>query len=384
LRGAQLHNNLFFPKYSGLKCLVMNSKSSPWFSVFIALLILLLVVCVVVISVFTALAPSLASYLAYSRPEPTGLPPTLQPTPKIKCPNGNCADACLSNLTAFLQTGSIPESFPKSAVQHGQGDNSVLLVTYRLHGDQLGSPQFSPNVPSNLLKLQQDTDPQQKIWNYFAAIIPSNQRQELVAYIISTDGRGKMLAGVEQSSDRPQSWALNVDIADAVEPRDLTFSLLHEFGHLLTLNESQVTPDLVFLAHPDDLQVYQQEAALCPQYFTSGGCSKSDSYLNKFFDQFWPKIYDEWKKVDAEKDQNSYSSLLAKFYRNHPTQFNTPYSATSTEEDIAESWAYFVLTPKPANDSVAHRKLLFFYNFPELVDLRSQIIYGICNYAASQ
>ncbi len=257
-------------------------------------------------------------------------------------------------------------------------------MTYRLSGDQLGNPQFAPNVPSSLQKLQQDTAPQEKIWDYFAAIIPANQRQELVAYLVSTDGRGNMLASVEQSSNRPGSWGLNIDIADASQPRDLTFSLLHEFGHLLTLNESQVTPDLTFLAHPDDLQLYEQEAALCPQFFASSGCSKPKSYLNQFFDQFWPKIYAEWQKVNAEKDKSNYSSLLEKFYQKHPTQFNTPYSATSPEEDIAESWAYFVLTPKPASDSIAHRKLLFFYNFPELVDLRSQIIYGICNYAASQ
>jgi hypothetical protein len=336
------------------------------------------------ISLVTALAPSIAPYLVSSSSQPTVVQPVLQPTPKIKCPNGNCANACLSKLTAFLQTNSIQESIPKSAFQHSQEKNTILLVTYRLHGDQLSSPQFSANMPSNLLKVAQDIGPQEKIWNYFAEIIPADQRQELVAFLISTDGKGKMLASVEQSSNRSQDWALNVDIADAGQPRDLTFSLLHEFGHLLTLNGSQVTPDLVFLANPDDLQVYQQEAANCPLYFTGGGCSNSNSYINMFFDQFWPKIYPEWKKVNEEKDHNNYSSLLAKFYQNHATQFNTPYSAVSPEEDIAESWAYFVLTPKPANDSIAHRKLLFFYNFPELVDLRNQIIYGICNYAANQ
>jgi len=361
----------------------MDGKSSPWFGVSIALLVLILVVCIVLISVFTALEPSIVPLLADLNPSPTTLP-ILQPTPKIKCPNGNCANACLSKLTAFLQANSIPESVPKSAFQHSQGINPVLLVTYRVNGNGLGSPQFSPNVPSTLLKVQQDISPQEKIWNYFASIIPANQRQELVAYMISTDGKGNMLAGVEQSVDRPQDWRLNVDIADAGQPRDLTFSLLHEFGHLLTLNDSQVTPDPAFLAHPDDIQLYQQEAAKCPQYFTSGGCSQPNSYLNEFFDQFWPKIYDEWKKVNAGKDQNNYSSLLGKFYGNHPAQFNTPYSATSPEEDIAESWGYFVLMPKPANDSIAHRKLLFFYNYPDLVDLRSQIIYGICNYATSQ
>jgi hypothetical protein len=362
----------------------MNSKSSLWFGLSVGLLVLLLVVCIATISLLTALAPSIALYFAYSNPPPTTVEATPQPTPNIKCPNGNCANACLSKLTAFLQTNSIPEALPKSAFQHGQGINPVLLVTYRIDGDRISAPQFSPNVPSNLLKVQQDTGPQEKIWNYFVSIIPLNQRQELVAFMISTDGKGKMLASVEQSEEHPQSWALNVDIADAGQPRDLTFSLVHEFGHLLTLNESQVAPDLTFLAHPDDMQIYQQEAANCPQYFTSGGCSQPNSYLNKFFAQFWPKIYGEWKKVNAEKDQNNYSSLLAKFYQNHSTQFNTPYSATSPEEDIAESWAYFVLTPKPANDSIAHQKLLFFYNFPDFVDLRNQIVYGICNYAANQ
>ena len=51
---------------------------------------------------------------------------------------------------------------------------------------------------------------------------------------------------------------------------------------------------------------------------------------------------------------------------------------------MAETWAYFVLNPKPADDSVAHRKVLFFYGFPELVDLRNQIISNICAFASSQ
>src|ERR1700690_32304 len=179
----------------------MNSRSSLWFGLSVALLVLLLVVCIAAISLFTALAPSIAPYFAYSNPPPTAIQPTLQPTPKIKCPNGNCANACLSKLTAFLQTNSIPESVPKSAFQHSQGINPLLLVTYRLNGNQLGSPQFSPNVPSTLLKVQQDISPQEKIWNYFASIIPANQKQELVAYMISTDGKGNMLASVEQSGE---------------------------------------------------------------------------------------------------------------------------------------------------------------------------------------
>ncbi len=76
--------------------------------------------------------------------------------------------------------------------------------------------------------------------------------------------------------------------------------------------------------------------------------------------------------------------LVARFYHDHPTQFITPYAATSPEEDIAETWAYFVLNARPADDSVAHRKVLFFYAYPELVDLRNAIISNICAYAGGQ
>jgi hypothetical protein len=362
----------------------VNHRSSLWFDLSIALLISMLLACIAALAVFTALAPSLTLFNPLSSASPPEVPPTLQPTPHIKCPNGDCASACLTKLASVLRVDPIPESAPKSAIQHPEGTQAISLVTYRVNGDQLGAPQFSPNIPSNLLKLQQDTDPQQLVWNYFAAIIPANYRREIVAYIVSTDGQHNMLASVEQSSNQPISWALNVDVADAADPRDLTFTLLHEFGHLLTLNDSQVTPDPTFLANPDDLQIYQQEAAACPQFFASGGCSRPDSYINQFFDQFWPKLYKEWSKANAAKDKANYASLLAKFYGSHSTQFITPYAATSPEEDIAEGWAYFVLTPKPANDSIAHRKVLFFYNFPELVGLRQQIIYGICNYASSQ
>ena len=51
---------------------------------------------------------------------------------------------------------------------------------------------------------------------------------------------------------------------------------------------------------------------------------------------------------------------------------------------MAETWAYFVLNPKPPADSIAHRKILFYYSFPELVGLRDRISSNLCTYAATQ
>ncbi len=300
------------------------------------------------------------------------------------CPRGGCASACMAQLSTVVQTSGSSEARPKAAGQGPRGAQATVLVTYPINGDQLGAPQFSDQAPPSLSALEHDTQTQENIWKYFAAIIPADQRTELQYYIAATDGKGGMLASVEAFSGQSQAWALVVDPVDAGKPRDLTFTLLHEFGHLLTLNSTQVQPDQPVLQHPNDLQVYNQEAASCPRYFASVGCSLQNSYINQFYDLFWTNIYTQWSVVNAAKAQPDYLSLLGRFYRTHETQFVTPYASTSPEEDMAETWAAFVLNPKPADDSIAHRKVLFFYGFPGLVDLRNRIISNICTYASTQ
>lgn len=317
--------------------------------------------------------------------------PTATEGPKIstvptgtECPSGDCASACLSRLTSIVQNSGSSGSRPKAAGQGPKGAPATVLVTYQVNGNRLGPPKYSGQVPGDLAALQHDTASQRMLWDFFAAIIPLTDRSELMYYVVSTDGKGGMLASVEQFSGRSKAWALVVDPADASKPRDLTFTLLHEFGHLLTLNSTQVTPDQAVLQHPNDLQIYAREAAACPRYFASGGCSLPDSYINQFFDLFWTKIYAEWSSVNAAKDEPSYLPLLTRFYHSHSSQFVTPYASTSPEEDMAETWANFVLNPKPAADSIAHRKVLFYYSFPELVGLRDQISSNLCTYAATQ
>ena len=367
----------------------MNSRFSPWLPTIAALIITMVLACAALVAM-----PQVLNILTLA-PAPPQLPtaavagttikiPTPRPTLSLKCPNGDCANACLSKLSTLPQTSGSSEARPKAAGQGSRGMPAQILVTYPLNGDALGLPTYSGQVSPALAQLQHDTLTQKRIWDYFSAIIPADQRSELVSYIISTDGHGGMLASVEHYSSPPEAWALVVDSADVSKPRDLTFTLLHEFGHLLTLNGSQVTPNQAVLDNPDDLQVYEKEAASCGSYFAAGGCSRPDSYINQFFDRFWTKLFGEWSAVNAARNDADYTALLAQFYRSHPTQFVTFYASTSPEEDMAETWSSFVLNPKPVDDSVAHEKILFFYDYPELVDLRNQIISGICTYASTQ
>jgi hypothetical protein len=54
------------------------------------------------------------------------------------------------------------------------------------------------------------------------------------------------------------------------------------------------------------------------------------------------------------------------------------YSVTHPAEDIAESFAFFVLSPQPAGESIAEQKIRFFYEYPELIDLRAEILQNLC------
>ncbi len=361
----------------------MNRRLSPWIIIFAIVLVSATLACGAVQNFPQILSTPLPGLGQATSPASgtTSLTPAATGT---NCPHGDCANACMAQLGTIAQTSGSSEARPKAAGHGPLGVPATILVTYPVNGDQLGNPQFSDQAPPSLSTLEHDTQAQEKIWQYFTALIPADQRSELIYYIVATDGRGGMLASVEAFSGRSDAWALVVDPADAGRPRDLTFTLLHEFGHLLTLNSSQVKPDQAVLDNPNNLQIYARESASCPQYFASVGCSQQNSYINQFFGLFWSKIYTDWTAVNAAKDQPDYLSLLGRFYRSHATQFVTPYASTSPEEDMAETWAAFVLNPKPAADSVAHQKVLFYYGFPELVDLRNRIISNICTYAGSQ
>jgi hypothetical protein len=93
---------------------------------------------------------------------------------------------------------------------------------------------------------------------------------------------------------------------------------------------------------------------------------------------------DEWQPIDDlgyTDDLDSYYDEIYTFYENHQDEFVDDYAATNASEDIAESFAYFVFAPKPAGDTIAEQKILFFYAYPELAQLRSDILQSFCEIA---
>lgn len=131
---------------------------------------------------------------------------------------------------------------------------------------------------------------------------------------------------------------------------------------MLTLNAGQIEPT-------ED--VVQNDSR---GYLTSEGYALKASYLGMFVDQFWPPDFlSEWDKVDKIRNESRRINKLFKLYLENESQFVTDYAAESPEEDIAESWAFFVLSDKPLALEGKAKKVLFFYQFEELIRLRTMI-----------
>jgi hypothetical protein len=156
-----------------------------------------------------------------------------------------------------------------------------------------------------------------------------------------------------------------VDILDAQDRLALSATLLHEFGHLLTLNTSQAE-DLTYV---------------CTTEYINPGCGQPGSYIDLFFNRFWSDIYEEWDIIQSIRDPDTRTDRMRNFYAGHQHEFLTTYSATEPAEDIAEAWMFFILAPQPTGEtSTAEEKILFFYDFPELVQLRTEIDARLCGY----
>lgn len=100
---------------------------------------------------------------------------------------------------------------------------------------------------------------------------------------------------------------------------------------------------------------------------------KEDSYLNLFFQRFWVDIYDQWSRAAEIEDDAQREKELEHFYRKHEDKFVSDYAATDPDEDIAETMMMFFLADKPPGRDMAEEKILFLYEFPELVGMREEI-----------
>ncbi|MFD0992861.1 hypothetical protein [Tenacibaculum geojense] len=218
------------------------------------------------------------------------------------------------------------------------------------------------------------TDLAQYNWNIFYTIFPKKITQKYIKrLVLFTDGEDEKTGALGALNENNSEWQLLIDVTDvnfkseSGERRAQSiYTLVHEFGHLITLNNTQIKPSRKANQQPNE------------PYITIEGEALKNSYINLFVSEFWTgSLLSEWdtiqKKYCFTESKRCFEKLYGLYQENY-TDFLTDYAAESPEEDIAESWTAFVLHDKIEDpETVAELKMNFFYQFPELVQYR-QII----------
>lgn len=199
------------------------------------------------------------------------------------------------------------------------------------------------------------------IWQKFIHIIPLQRRQQLTTLNIHQDTETTAYIGSEENNSflikkilRPESYkVLGIDITAFQEEKFWILTLIHEFAHLFSLSDAQYW-NIIF----------------CYTGFTYE-CFTPTSYLNQFFLSFWKgvdKDYIEKEDLTAEEKQT--------FYEINKDAFLNNYASGNPHEDFAESFTAFIIRSSEELDeeNIIDQKILFFYQYPELVALRREIL----------
>lgn len=225
---------------------------------------------------------------------------------------------------------------------HGADDE--VLGAFSVDGDMLDTS----GAPSAEVAQQS-----QAIWDRFVQLIPADQRQMLTSLELNPAEAGG--AYVYPNDADPSTWTMGVSLGLG---EDLDYVLIHEFAHLLTLQAAEVPPAA------DD------EPAACPTYFTGEGCALSGSTMAEFVQRFWPQS--QIDEIDRLQNEGDYDALDA-FYQANQDDFVTDYATTNAAEDLAETFAVFVLQDRPTGDTIADQKVNLLWADADMVQLREQI-----------
>lgn len=242
----------------------------------------------------------------------------------------------------------------------------TTLAVYEIRDDWIYPCDF-PEVDELYLEWQADRAKHEAIWEVVSTLFPPDFL-DLIAYMeIVTDGVDETMGAIEGVDDTDEElYILSLDIIDLYDDHEeivlqvLVETILHELGHLITLNETQVNPVEYEDANPDT-------------YYTDYGDTREDSYLNLFFRRFWVDIYDQWSELAEIEDDLEREEALENFYEKHKSKFVSDYAVTDPDEDIAETMMMFILNDKPNGRNMAEQKILFLYEFPELMELRDEM-----------
>ncbi len=199
-------------------------------------------------------------------------------------------------------------------------------------------------VTSEYLSWQEDTAKHEEIIEQFKKIVPEEYFYRISEFtlFIGSDGDDKTpdtLGYVNYFSDDRVVFKFAIAIDKAYEKPfndelGVNYTIAHEFGHVLTLNETQASTT-------------EFTESACNNYFYNT-CFFSDSYMNMFYQNYWIPILETYNQTDD----------YVAYYESHSDEFVSEYAASHPLEDIAETVMMYVLNSvNYTNSTIADQKV---------------------------
>jgi hypothetical protein len=260
-------------------------------------------------------------------------------------------DAELNTFFADSQTKKSKQYNGQSAPTAPTSSDNTQLMTKAFTGTETNGTVYTVTKELTLKPAPSKSDMQ--AWNLFANIVG---REDLAKYIQSFEvfeDQGNDTAASVWQSQTAGKWHVNVNAAYQNDKKDLIHTMVHEYGHIVSLNNTQIDGNVT---------------GACPNLNLDEGCAKQSSYINSLHLRFWQR-YGNNVPSDGGKDQNE----VQDFYQQHKEDFVSEYAATNYGEDWAETWAAFITQPKPSGTQEKDKKVSSFYDFPSLVSLRDRV-----------
>lgn len=245
----------------------------------------------------------------------------------------NCIDydSCVAWGNAVI--AELEETFGSLVLEESvaTGDEGItVLTTYDVDNKDEA-------IYTNANISKEEMDYHANLWFSFSWLIPEKYRDDINRFEVFESG--DTLAYVSLHDKYGKYWTLGMNNKNIELASETLVTYLHEYAHFLSLNQIQI-------------DYWEDEKGCKSLYLQDSGCFYKDAYLNDFYKRFW---------------ESGGNGELEDFYV-------SKYAMTSPEEDFAESFAHFVLTQTPTGDTVREQKLLFFYQFEDLVELRTEIL----------
>ena len=220
--------------------------------------------------------------------------------------------------------------------------------------DQPGDDSEDPNIRAEYFvgtgeKISfaqgQEDESDHEIWKQIKDISPNdltetyidtfqvfdNRDDDTLAYVSDDNGDGKFEIAINSVQHRMSS------------KKEQTLTIVHELTHVLTLN------------------IDEAGGEGCGGYVSEDGCFPSTGIMGSFVSKFWSEeLIDQSKNGDIDYEQNK-------------NNFVSEYATTSPEEDIAESFAFYVMNGSPPSKVIVGQKQTFFNDFENLVLIRKQM-----------